>query len=300
MSDRDEHELRLAAPAKVNLSLRILGRRPDGYHLLDSLVTPVSLYDDLTIRFRRIGTGANMALEVTCDSPDAPGGPSNLVYRAAELFLQEVAVAGAVSIHIHKRIPVGSGLGGGSSDAATALLGLNRVFGNPCETQRLANWAARIGSDVPVFLYGRAARVQGVGETVTPITLPSRLYLVVVSDGHVLSTKLVYSRVDLSLTSGQAASNILPFVSGRQPISELLVNDLEAAAAQMHPPVLELKSRLLEEGALGALMTGSGSAVFGVFSNSDSADRAAGRLRQCGLWAESLHTLDIAASRNEL
>jgi len=282
------------APAKVNLYLRILGRRPDGYHLLDSLMVPVSLHDELRIRVDRQGRSrpdGGCGVAVTSDYDAAPGGPSNLAHRAATLFLAQVDHRATVEVHIRKRIPVGSGLGGGSSDAAAVLVALNRLFGRPLGIDELAAVGSQIGADVTFFVHGRPARVGGVGEQVSPFHLPAALSLVLCWDRYALSTKLVYSRVDLSLTSRSPASNIQPSVSAPTWDSGWLVNDLEPAAAQIHPEVLSLKARLLKQGARGALMTGSGAAVFGVWPDYESACSAATQLRQHGLWAEAVQTL---------
>jgi 4-diphosphocytidyl-2-C-methyl-D-erythritol kinase len=284
------------APAKINLSLHVLGRRDDGYHVLDSLMVPIGLYDELTINITSDDQRATKrsAIVVTSDSDAAPDGPTNLAYRAAELLLDEVTRSIAVRVHIAKRIPVGSGLGGGSSDAAAVLLTLNDYLGKPYNTAELAALGGRIGADVSFFVYGRPARVGGIGEQITPLEAWAALPLVVCSDGYALSTKLVYSKVDLSLTRRRPDSNITHLVIDREAISALLVNDLEAAAAQIHFEVLSLKARLLEQGALGALMTGSGSAVFGVFGDAKLAQRAAAALRTQGLWAEAVNTLDLS------
>ncbi|MFQ5667266.1 MAG: 4-(cytidine 5'-diphospho)-2-C-methyl-D-erythritol kinase [Candidatus Binatia bacterium] len=283
----------ILAPAKVNLYLRVLGRRFDGYHLLDSLMVPISLYDRLWIRVGRQRQGLSEgAMTVKVDGSEVPGGPANLAYRATALFLATVRRSVPVDVRIRKGIPPGSGLGGASSDAAAMLLALNRLLGFPLCTQELCDLGARLGADVPFFVYGRAARIRGVGDEVTPVRLPSTLSLVVCSDRRVLSTKRVYEAVDLSLTSTEAVTNIPTFVSGREPISGLLMNDLEAAAAQLHPAVLRIKARLLDEGAQGALMTGSGSAVVGIWPEDRLARRAATRLREQGLWAEAVQTLE--------
>jgi 4-diphosphocytidyl-2-C-methyl-D-erythritol kinase len=287
---------KVRAPAKVNLHLRIVGRRADGYHLLESLLAPIDLCDELLISLgpdtrssRPVAT-----IAVSTDSEAVPNGPANLAYRAAAIFQATVKRSLTVNIRINKRIPVGSGLGGGSSDAAAVLLALNRLFGSPLQTEELARLGAGIGADVPFFVHGRPAQVGGVGDRIMPVGLPSPLSLVVCSDRYVLSTAMVYSHVDLSLTTARPASNITAFISGRKPLADLLVNDLEAAAAQVHPQVLSLKAKLVEQGAMGALMTGSGAAVFGVWSDPQLARNAAVRLRQEGLWAEAAQTLDVS------
>jgi 4-diphosphocytidyl-2-C-methyl-D-erythritol kinase len=279
------------APAKINLMLRIVGRRRDGYHLLDSLMLPVSLYDDIMVT-ARFGDGAS--IEVASDSESAPGGPANLAHGAALAFLNRIGSAGGADVQLRKRIPVGSGLGGGSSDAAAVLLALNRLFGCPLAVDELARMGLEIGADVPFFIHGCPARVGGIGEQVAPIDFPRSLPLVLCWDHHSLSTREVYARAGVSLTSAAALSNIIRSASGKEPSWGALVNDLEPAAAQIHPEVLTLKEKLIARGALGALMTGSGGAVFGVWPDAQSARRVALQLRRQGLWAESVQTLALS------
>jgi len=284
-------EARLLAPAKVNLYLRIVGRRSDGYHLVDSLMVPISLFDEVVVRVERCANARDAGVRLSSDSDAAPGGPANLAHRAASLFLTRTGQVATVDIHISKRIPVGSGLGGGSSDGAAVLLALNRLLGRPLGATELARLGGQLGADVPFFVHGLPAHVRGIGEQVSPVTLPALPWLVVCWDHYSLPTKLVYARVALSLTRSAMASNIPPLFSGGRANPELLINDLEGPAAQIHPEVLALKSRLIEEGAIGALMSGSGAAVFGMWLDAESAYGAALRLRQRGLWAESVAVL---------
>jgi 4-diphosphocytidyl-2-C-methyl-D-erythritol kinase len=292
------HDELVRAPAKVNLYLQICGKRADGYHLIDSLMVPITLCDDLLVAVRSLRQKTTPpVVAVSVDSQEVPSGPDNLAYRAASAFIDAVQQSIAVNVRIRKRIPPGSGLGGGSSDAAAVLLTLNRVLGHPLPTARLADLGAELGADVPFFIYGRTANVSGVGKHIVPTTLGACLPLVLCSDGYALSTGRVYAQMDrpgLSLTTRPTISNIAPFVEGRKPFTDLLVNDLEEAAGRIHPEVLSLKARVMEEGAQAALMTGSGSAVFGVCANMQSAAHAAARLRRRGLWAEAVRTLDLS------
>jgi len=285
----------LRVPAKLNFSLRIVGRRPDGYHLLDSLMVPVDICDTLRVSLDTLVPRARESvIRVTSDSPTLPHGPDNLAFKAAALLLEALQTRAEVAIHIRKRIPLGSGLGGASSNAAGVLLALNRMLGHPLPPGKLAHIGLRIGADVPFFVVGHPARVRGVGDRISPIQLARNHNVVVCSDAYNLSTALVYGRVARSLTTQRPLSNIAAFVAGRAPLSSVLVNDLEAAAAQIHPEVLSLKTKLLEEGALGALMTGSGSAVFGIWSSRVAAVGATRRLRQQGLWARATQTLEVS------
>src|SRR3954462_15119471 len=152
--------MRIRAPAKVNLSLRVVGRRRDGYHLIDTIMVPVDLYDEIEITRGKPGA----KLTVACDDPRVPAGRRNLVYLAAELLLGEAAKRQPLDIYIRKRIPIGAGLGGGSSDAAAALVGLNRLLRLKKSRRELLALGAKLGADVPFFIVGRPARARGIGE----------------------------------------------------------------------------------------------------------------------------------------
>jgi len=286
----------LLAPAKINLTLSLVGRRADGYHLLDSLVFPVALFDEIDVSFEE---SASPHTAVTSDAVTAPGGAENLAYRAAEALRPHAKASFAVHIDLRKRIPVGSGLGGGSSDAAAVLKFVNRALGSPLDGPGLIAIAAGIGADVPFFIHARPARVRGVGEAVQPLDGAAEMDIVLCSPNTHLSTAQVFAESDRlraskpldSLTRHWQDSNIADFVDGHRPISELLVNDLEDAAARICPEVRTLKRELLSLGAQGASMTGSGSAVFGVCSDTASAERIATALRRKGMWAWPTKTL---------
>ncbi|MBI4518207.1 MAG: 4-(cytidine 5'-diphospho)-2-C-methyl-D-erythritol kinase [Deltaproteobacteria bacterium] len=292
---------RVLAPAKVNLFLRITGRRADGYHLLDSLMVPVDLYDELAFTIQR---GGATRITLGCDRPEIPADQRNLVHAAAELLLAESGVTAAVHVELTKRIPAAAGLGGGSSDAAATLLALNRLLEARHSKAQLAQWAARLGADVPFFIYGRPARVGGVGEIVTPAEGWGGIALVVAFPGVGLSTAAIYRQYDaagvsphrpeVSLTNPLPATSIAAFAGGKRPAWSMLVNDLEAVAAEAFPELRSLKKMLMQLGAEGALMTGSGSAVFGVWRTRSAAEVAAGAVRERGVWAVAVQTLEIS------
>jgi len=286
----------LLPPAKLNLSLRLTGRRGNGYHLIESVIVPVSLFDRLEVQFDR----AEGDIQVLSESPNVPSGPSNLVFRAADIIRRRTCKRFSLTVKIRKHIPVGSGLGGGSSDAAAILAFLNLALGSPFDQSALAAIGSELGADVPFFVHGRPAVVRGIGEVVEPLPKPLDIDLVICSAGVHLSTATVYARADQlspadkagsSLTTVRPESNIASFVDGYRPLTELLANDLEEAAAQICPEVHLLKNELLRRGAQGASMTGSGSAVFGVCPDAESAERLAAALRRKGLWACSTKTL---------
>lgn len=271
--------MKIRAPAKVNLYLRVVGKREDGYHLLDTLMVPVSLYDELEIRRPATGQHAKSRLTVTCDHPLVPSGKGNLVYKAAWRLLRGRKVGGPVDIGIRKRIPVGAGLGGGSSDAAAALVGVNRFFHLGLERAEMLALAASLGTDVPFFVRGRAARVRGIGERLEAVAAMPRLWMVILYPSFPLSTGWVYENYPYKLTKDIRNTSINFSRKSPEDLTSFLVNDLEAVAIRRYPLIGRLKRRLVEEGAAGALMSGSGSSVFGIFSTGRRARNAFQRLR---------------------
>jgi 4-diphosphocytidyl-2-C-methyl-D-erythritol kinase len=292
--------MRILAPAKINLYLRIVGRRADGYHLLDSLMVPVSLYDEILIETERVTeteiesgeqrteSGERRAgsegakINVICDDPTVPGDETNLAYKAAALLCKEAGVQAKITIDLRKHIPSGAGLGGGSSDAAAVLKAVNTLLSLGFTEPQLCTFAVRLGADVPFFIPCRPALVGGIGEVLTPIPpLPSR-WLVLVVPSFGVSTAWAYRRFDeLPLLESSSGSRIR-FVPGQWPSSELLVNDLEWAVLPEYPIIQQIKEALLAYGAGGALMSGSGSSVFGVFQHHAEAERAIVALRDKG------------------
>lgn len=279
------------APAKINLSLRVCGRRPDGYHLLDSVMVPISIFDVL-----EISVWPAVVNEIRCDvaGGPAPLGDDNLAVRAARLFLDRVPKKVCLQIDMRKEIPIGAGLGGGSSDAAAVLIALDFLLGTSVGEESLMGWGLELGADVPFFVFGRPARVTGIGERAESWGGYCPPALVVAFPGLGLDTREVYREYDASLTKSASLSNKLMFTGLRDYSSDLLVNDLEAPACRILPSLKLLKQRLLDLGATGALMTGSGSAVFGVWGDRESAGRAAKQLVDAGIWARVAHVLGEA------
>ncbi|MCB2225363.1 MAG: 4-(cytidine 5'-diphospho)-2-C-methyl-D-erythritol kinase [Desulfarculaceae bacterium] len=269
--------LTLEAPAKVNLYLRILGRRPDGYHDLATLMQPLDLSDTLEVTLGAPG------LSLSCDRPELEG-PDNLVLKAARAYYAALGRPPAARFHLVKRIPVAAGLGGGSSDAAAALIALNALHQSALEPQRLAELAAGLGADVPFFLAGCAAWCTGIGERVEPWEDFPPLHYVLVNPGFALSTAWVYQQFDLQWTNTLQTTKIKRPQRKTDPIGGLLFNDLESVSLREHPILGKIKSALKEAGAEGCLMSGSGPTVFGVFAQATQCGEAARRLRQRGGW----------------
>lgn len=274
--------MRIRAPAKVNLFLRVLGQRHDGYHFIDTVLVPVSLYDDIEVtRAKRQGRREG-ELTLSCDHPLVPLGKANLAYRAASLLLKEKEISTAIHIHIGKRIPVGGGLGGGSSDAAATLLGLNRLLRLGCHRKELLSLAVSLGADVPFFIQGRPAEALGIGEILKPIHSLPRLWIVILYPRFSISTRWAYE--NLKLTKDIEDTSINFSLWDPQKVKRVLVNDLETVTLRRYPEIALLKEKLVQEGAVGALMSGSGSSVFGVFSGLQSARRAFHHLRMKEDW----------------
>ena len=268
--------MRIFAPAKVNLFLRIVGQRSDGYHLLDSLMAPVNLYDAIEIQAERREQN-KLRITLTCDKLDLPTDQSNLAYRAALLICRETETTATITIDLQKNIPAGAGLGGGSSDAAAVLKALNCLLSLGLNVSQLCQLAAQIGADVPFFIPCRLARVRGIGEILTPLPPLPRHWLVIVVPPFTVSTPWAYRRFDeLSPdVTCSPADSTLQITAQQWPDIGVFVNDLEQAVLPEHPLIAQSKSRLLELGAEMALMSGSGSAVFGVFTEQLQAQQAA-------------------------
>jgi len=262
--------MQLEAPAKINLSFRILGRRDDGFHAIETLMAPVSLCDTLTIT--RAGAGGGIKL--VCDDPTLATGDDNLVVKAARLFLREARIDAGISLDLRKRIPHGAGLGGGSSDAAATLTGLNRMFDGRFSQDELQRVAAQLGSDVPFFIGGTAAKCSGRGEVVHPVSLGQALPLLLLKPGFGVSTPWAYSR--------WVESAELPGIDyAPQEFAEFsFVNDLERPVFERHPFLADLKSWLRRQPEVGvALMSGSGSTMFAVLREAGAAEVLAERAR---------------------
>ncbi len=264
------------APAKINLTLRITGRRDDGYHELDSIVAKVTLYDELIFRPRRDGQ-----IRLTCSGLDCGAAEDNLVLRAAKLLPERQTGA---DIELTKRIPAGAGLGGGSSDAAAALPALNQLWKLNLPRERLITLAEKIGSDVPLFLDGPAVRIRGRGEQVEPVKVHPFTALLYLPESH-CSTADVYAAYK-AISGRQSALRHCSGQTIRNPQFERhpshwrgeLFNDLQAAAMRVCPPLADIYSRLAEAAGLPVHMTGSGSAVFIICNDMPEAQSAAERL----------------------
>jgi 4-diphosphocytidyl-2-C-methyl-D-erythritol kinase len=274
--------LRLFSPAKINLFLKVVRKRPDGYHELETLFERIGLCDEIVLKPRASG------IVFKTFSKNVPSDASNLAYRAAQLLQKEAKVNKGVEISLKKNIPVAAGLGGGSSNAATVILGLNKLWKLKLSKKRLMKIAAKLGSDIPFFVMdGSWALGKGRGEKLTPMAGPGRkIWHVLVKPPFGISTKEAYAglaAVGAGLTPPGANVKMLfrSLQTGdSETLSNLLTNSLELVLNKRVKTISDIKQKLVLEGAFASLMSGSGSTVFGLFKTEKEAKRAARILKR--------------------
>ncbi len=253
-------------PAKLNLHLKVTGRRPDGYHDLVSVMVPIDLCDHL-----ELATVAPGRIELSGHGYEVPWDENNLVYRAARAFMARAAPPKGIAVKVRKNIPVAAGMGGGSSDAAATLLALNALWGQPLASEELDHLAEGLGADVPFFLRCTPSLALGIGEILEPLENWPESWYVVVKPALSISTAWAFGNLKLELTTGED-KYIKNFpINNRSALFQVLENDLEKVTSASYPVIETIKRRLLEAGAEGALMTGSGPSVFGIFPSSNRA-----------------------------
>lgn len=291
--------LRLRSFAKLNLGLEVLGLREDGYHELRTLFQTIDLADEVVLRPRQRG------VRVICRHPLVPEDGTNLAARAAEAVRGYAGLEQGVEVEIRKRIPVGGGLGGGSSNAAAVLMGLDRMWKLGLGPDGLHRLAGRLGADVPYFLLGGTAIGLARGDEVYPLRRQLRAHVVVVDPGIHVSTARVFARLDTRLTPREKSNSIFYFVSRELEGSDayrFLRNDLEEAALEEAPALREhagrIRAVLLREGACLAALSGSGSSYFGLFESARPAERARAALVAMGLAARGGRTLTLEQYRD--
>jgi len=283
--------LKAKAFAKINLILKILSKRPDGFHDIDTIMQNISLYDDLLIEDLSSG------IVVDCDDKAVPSGKANICYKAAELMMRISGKKG-VKIAIRKRIPSGAGLGGGSSDAAAVLTALNRLWSMSLSLSKLSGIAAELGSDVPFFLVGGRALCRGRGEIVKKLPDLKKNFFVLIKPEVSVPTKWAYEEFDRQVSSGAADPGYKCYGSKTGGIvcseaaSAEYENDFEKVVLSEFPDIKKAKNALLSAGAMSALMTGSGSAVFGSAGSLSDADMILSKIRPKYRDSFVVHTVD--------
>jgi len=264
----------VSAPAKINLILRILDRRSDGYHTIWSIMQTVALEDEVHLRL-----SSSEQVHLRCDSAELLGDRNNLVHKAAVAVLERAQMAVGLEVELRKKIPLGAGLGGGSSDAAATILGLNQLLGLGWSQMQMRDVAQRLGSDVPFFLFAPAAVVTGRGEVVKPVVIRETRWVVLVNPGFAVETRWAYHELAAS------RQGVLPLSDAQRTLDEqrqvdwlqlkaAAENDFESPVFAKHPALGQIKKTLLSRGAEIALLSGSGATVFGLYEDEQSARRA--------------------------
>lgn len=266
--------IELLSPAKVNLRLEVLRRREDGYHEIRTILQRIGLYDRVSISLK-----GEEGISVITDSPHLPVDEENLAYRAASILLEEAEARVGIEVHIQKEIPISSGLGGGSSNAASTLMGLNRILKINFSKGRLMEIGARIGADIPFFIFERTAVATGIGEKLEPLEIRASIWLVLVNPGWEVSTRWAYEGLNFKLTKRPIHIKLPPFFKDIGQVARILHNDLESVTIAAFPEIDAIKAELVSHGAVGSLMTGSGPTVFGLFPHNKEAERAYRKLK---------------------
>ena len=282
--------MRVLAPAKLNLGLRIVGRRPDGYHELESVFVPIDLADELELEIEEPASGAaEVALTLSGGGEGVPTGAENLAVRAAQAFLDAAGLRARVRVALAKRIPAAAGLGGGSSDAGAVLRALAERFPGAVGSERLAAMALQLGADVPFFLDPRPALVGGVGERRAPLPGPlPALAVVLANPGHPVPTARVFAAYAAAATrhgpAGRLAQQLAAALAGPERgvagrLAALVENDLEAAAETVCPELVGVRAELRRAGARAVGLSGSGGTLYGIFATASAARSALARAR---------------------
>ena len=283
-------EITVFAPAKINMILRILDRRPDGFHNLWSIMQTVALQDEVQIRLR----AGRQDIQLRCDATQLAADQSNLVYRAAAEVLARAQQSIGLDIELRKRIPMGAGLGGGSSDAAATIMGLNHLLRLEWSPTQMADAVQLIGSDVPFFLFAPSAFVAGRGETVRPVVVEGMRWVVLVNPGFGVNTKWAYQELAATRTAVTPLALVQRELDRQSRVTwtQLIAaaeNDFEAPVFAAYGKLREIKRSLQAHGAEIALLSGSGATVFGVFG-----DEARARLAQAQFASENLMNVFVA------
>lgn len=269
--------VRVKSPAKINLGLKVIKKRADEYHDIETIFQMINLYDVVILR------ESSDRITLCSDNNAIPLDERNLAYRAAQTLREKIGIKKGVKIEIYKHIPISAGLGGGSSNAAVTLVGLNYLWDLNLSLDDLLPLASSLGADVPFFLAGPTAMGTGRGDELQNLHLKSKFYVILINSGLTISTKWVYDNIELKLTKNGNDIKILKFMFEEDEIEKgagLLFNDLESVVAERYSIINEMKEALLSAGALGASMSGSGSTVFGIFKDCHSAERAYENLKR--------------------
>ncbi len=261
--------MKILSPAKINLFLHVCGKRPDDYHELFSLMCCITLFDELSLQI-----GRGKTIEIHCSHPNVPADDTNLAHRAACLFQSKLGSTQGVNIHLNKNIPVAAGLGGGSSNAASILTALNTFYDRPFSREQLMELGLTLGADVPFFIFQKPAIATGIGEKLEAFEGALPYHILLLYPGFNVSTAETYQNLNFGLTNDQKKPTSNHLKLNRFDPAHHLTNDLERVTAPKYPEIGLAKEKLLNLGAIGALMSGSGPTVFGLFDNAETAKSA--------------------------
>ena len=271
------NSITLKAPAKVNYLLDVIRRRPDGYHDLRMVMQRVNLCDVITVSLTKAP-----GISVTCEKNGVPDGPGNIAWKAANSLLELAGRQQGVTISITKSIPVAAGLGGGSSDAASVLMGMNELLHLGLSDQRLMEIGVTLGADVPFFIFKKTALAEGIGEALSAMPLMPTAWVLLVNPGVHVSTAWVYK--NLQLTNREELNKLPDSYRDVKDVCSIFANDLESVTIPAFPVIAEIKNAMMQLGALGAMMSGSGPTVFGLYQNRDAAEQARKTLSSNSGW----------------
>lgn len=263
----------LKGRAKINLTLDVVGKRENGYHDLEMIMQTVNLYDTIYIRKTKVP-----GIRLKANYSWLPTNEKNIAYRAAQLFFEESGINGGIAIEITKRIPVAAGLAGGSTDAAATLVGLNRLYETHYSREKLMEMGLKLGADVPFCIVRGTMLAEGIGEELTPLTPMPQTYVVLVKPPISVSTAVVYKNLDLNQIKKHPETKIVieALEKGNvQKIADHMSNVLEEVTIGMHSEIEDIKKDFMKHGAMGTMMSGSGSTVFGLFNTREAANKAA-------------------------
>ncbi|QCX33418.1 4-(cytidine 5'-diphospho)-2-C-methyl-D-erythritol kinase [Caloramator sp. E03] len=269
-------EIKIVCPAKINLSLDVLGKREDGYHFVKMLMQSISLEDLITVR------KSNNEIKIYCDTKDVPCNETNSAYKAAKLMFEKFNISGGVEILIDKKIPVAAGLAGGSTDAAGVIKAVNELYDLKLSLDEMMKIGVNIGADVPFCILGGTALAEGIGEILTPIKPLGGLWCVLAKPQFSVSTREVYSKLKIDeIPKHPDIERLIGYIEKGDYVNlaENMVNVLENVTIKEYPIIFEIKNIMMEFNALGSLMSGSGPTVFGMFESKNAAEKCYNRLR---------------------
>lgn len=266
--------LTLHAPAKVNLRLDVLGKRSDGYHDLRTMMERVNIQDEIEIRIVEKG------ISVQSDNEEVPRDEDNIVFRALKEILAYSSRNVGVEVFIKKVIPVASGMGGGSSNAAAVIKGINTLLKLKLSKEKLIKIGGKVGADVPFFLFEGPALAEGIGEHLKKIRSMPKLLFLLVNPGIKVSTEAVYNRFSAEMNEGETQLEIPSSYRTKKDVAKILSNDLEKVTIREFPVIEEIKNEMIKYGAIASLMTGSGPTVFGLYSDKNKLSQAFEKLQR--------------------